>query len=103
MLLTDLIAEISTIKIIGSENVDIKNICSDSRKVTEGDLFVAVKGVAVDGHAYINTAIKNGAKVIFCQDIPSEIKPEVTYVQVEDRAECLGLLASAYYEYPSEK
>ena len=103
MLLTDLIAEISTKKILGSVDVDIKNICADSRKVTDGDLFVAVNGVAVDGHKYIDTAIEKGAKVIVCQNLPSEIKEGITYVQVEDSADCLGRLASAYYDYPSEK
>ena len=103
MLLTDLIAEISTKKILGCENVDIKNICADSRKVTEGDLFVAVNGVAVDGHQYVSTAIEKGAKVIVCQTLPSSLQDGVTYVQVEDSADCLGRLASAYYDYPSEK
>ena len=103
MLLTDLIAEISFIKIIGSENVDIKNICADSRKVTSGDLFVAINGVAVNGHKFIGTAIENGAKVVFCEQCPAEINPEVTYVLVDDTTDCLGKLASAYYDYPSEK
>ena len=103
MLLTDLIAEISTKKILGSVDVDIKNICADSRKVTDGDLFVAVNGVAVDGHKYIDTAIENGAKVIVCQNLPSATEEGITYVQVEDSADCLGRLASAYYDYPSEK
>ena len=103
MLLTDLIAEISTKKILGSVDVDIKNICADSRKVTDGDLFVAVNGVAVDGHKYIGTAIEKGAKVIVCQNLPSATEEGITYVQVEDSADCLGRLASAYYDYPSEK
>ena len=103
MLLTDLIAEISTKKILGSVDVDIKNICADSRKVTDGDLFVAVNGVAVDGHKYIDTAIEKGAKVIVCQNLPSTTEEGITYVQVEDSADCLGRLASAYYDYPSEK
>ena len=103
MLLTDLLAEISTIKIIGSENVDVKNICADSRKVTDGDLFVAVNGVAQDGHKYIDTAIEKGAKVIVCQNLPSQTKEGITYVKVEDSADTLGRLASAYYDYPSEK
>ncbi len=103
MLLTDLIAEISTIKIIGSKNIDIKNICADSRKVADGDLFVAVNGVSVDGHKYIETSIEKGAKVIVCENLPKELNAEITYIQVDDSTECLGLLASAYYNYPSEK
>ena len=103
MLLTDLIAEICTIKIIGNVDVDIKNICADSRKVTPGDLFVAINGVAVNGHKFIGIAIENGAKVVFCEQCPTEINPEVTYVLVDDTTDCLGKLASAYYDYPSEK
>lgn len=45
---------------MGADNVDITNIQSDSRRVTKGSLFVAVRGTAVDGHAYMDSAIGEG-------------------------------------------
>ena len=52
----------------GSGNPEITAVCSDSRKVIPGALFVAVKGFAGDGHAYIGTAISMGAAAIVYQD-----------------------------------
>ena len=52
----------------------------DSRKVTEGQTFVAIKGLTVDGHDFIGSAIEKGAKKIICEhkidfDIDYEIVP----------------------------
>ena len=40
---------------------------NDSRKVTKGQTFVAIKGLTVDGHDYIDKAIANGASEIICE------------------------------------
>jgi len=96
--------------ITGDVNMDILNIQSDSRKVEAGTLFVAVKGTAVDGHIYIESAIKNGAVAIVCEEIPSIEIEELkilnavpTFIRVKDSAEALGLLASQWYDNPSTK
>ena len=48
-----------------------RNICVDSRTVADGDIFVAVKGTACDGHDFIDQALDNGAKYIVCQQAPN--------------------------------
>ena len=53
---------------VGDGAAEIDAICSDSRKVTRGSLFVAVKGYAVDGHEYISRAIGKGARAIVYED-----------------------------------
>ena len=57
------------ISIEGSASIAISDICNDSRKVTPGALFVAVKGFACDGHRFIEDAVRNGASAVICEDI----------------------------------
>nr|WP_321523251.1 UDP-N-acetylmuramoyl-L-alanyl-D-glutamate--2,6-diaminopimelate ligase [uncultured Macellibacteroides sp.] len=86
----------------GTDNLDIKGIAADSRKVTEGFLFVAVKGTATDGHDFIPVAIGNGAIAVVCEMLPDTTVGNVTYIVVPNSAEALGKLASAWYEFPSD-
>lgn len=87
----------------GSNDVIVANIQSDSRKVTDGSMFVAVRGTAVDGHSYIESAINRGAKSIVCEEIPDMLKDKCTFVLVKDSAEALGRLLSRWYGDPSSK
>src|SRR5258708_25644771 len=80
---------------------EIKGIADDSRNVKNGFLFIAIKGLNVDGHKYISQAIKNGAKVIVGEE---DLKLEgVKYVKVKNSREELGILASKWYRNPSSK
>lgn len=73
----------------------------DSRKVEKGDLFVAVKGTAFDGHSFIPAAILAGAEFIVCENLPEEISEKVNYIVVEDSSRALGIIASNYFDNPS--
>lgn len=86
----------------GGTDVEITELVYDSRKAVPGCLFVCVKGMAVDGHAFAKEVIKKGAAAIVVQD---EIKaPEhVTVIQVEDARYGLALLSCAWFHYPAEK
>jgi UDP-N-acetylmuramoyl-L-alanyl-D-glutamate--2,6-diaminopimelate ligase len=101
MKLDQLIHNIPVKKAIGSTNIEVNQICFDSRKVQSGDVFVAVRGAAVDGHRFIETALLNGAKAIVCEAIPAETQSEVCYVEVANSAAALGLMASEFYGHPS--
>ncbi len=82
-------------------NEEIKGIADDSRNVEDGFLFIAIKGLTVDGHKYIPQAIKNGAKVIVGEE---DLKlKDVKYVKVKNSREELGILASKWYGNPSSK
>jgi UDP-N-acetylmuramoyl-L-alanyl-D-glutamate--2,6-diaminopimelate ligase len=74
-------------------------VCADSRKVQKGDIFVAVTGTHVDGHAYIRQALELGAGHIVAQ----KRVDGCPCVIVEDTAEALGLLAQASYGNPSQR
>jgi UDP-N-acetylmuramoyl-L-alanyl-D-glutamate--2,6-diaminopimelate ligase len=87
----------------GSADVEISAIVFDSRKVVPGCLFVAVKGTAVDGHDYIEQAVKDGAAVIICEELPHHVTGEVDFLMVANSAEALGILSSNFYNNPSDK
>ncbi len=86
----------------GSVDIVINKVQADSRSVTKGDLFVAVRGTKVDGHEFILNSIQQGAVAIVCEEAPSNIDKDITIVKVDDSAEALGLVASAYYGHPSK-
>ena len=75
----------------------------DSRKVEKGALFVAVKGVASDGHAFVEMAVAKGAAAIVCEKMPDAMNGSVAYVQVENSAVAAAELAHNFYGQPSEK
>ena len=81
---------------------EVNAIEFDSRKVEEGALFVAIKGVASDGHDFIDKAIEKGAKVIVCEQI-SLVQEKVLYIVVEDSASALAMMCKCFYDDPSDK
>lgn len=83
-------------------NPVIKSLQFDSRKVTEGALFVAIKGIETDGHLFINKAIEQGARVVLCEEIENA-KENVLYIRVTDTAATLGRLANTFYGAPSQQ
>jgi UDP-N-acetylmuramoyl-L-alanyl-D-glutamate--2,6-diaminopimelate ligase len=102
--LTNLIKNLEPVKIIGNTDIEINDICFDSRKVTTGSLFVAIKGNQSDGHDYIENAIKSGATAIVAESIPESLQnlPTASIV-VSNSAKALGLMASCFYDNPSAK
>lgn len=102
MLLKEILYNTNILSILGGTEVEISSICIDSRKVTNGSMFIAVKGNAVDGHEYIEKAIALGAIAIVCETLPVTIKKDVTYVQVENSAIASAVLAHNYFGAPSE-
>ena len=103
MILSDLVQNVLTLSVKGDIDTDVVDVQFDSRKVNAGSVFVATKGTATNGHDFIETAVEKGAKAIVCETFPESFADGVTYVQVEDSAETLGKMASAYYGFPSDK
>lgn len=101
--LSDILYKVATTALAGNTDIDIKDVQIDSRKVQEGSLFIAVKGVAVDGHQFISKAVELGAAAVVCEEIPSSQKEGVTYVETSDSAEAAGLIAHNFYDQPTTK
>ena len=102
-LLQDILFRVNIRSVDGATAVDIIDLQIDSRKVSSGSAFIAIKGSSADGHQFIDTAVNNGAKAIICETLPSGRTEGVTYVQVENSAAAAGYMAHNYYGQPSEK
>jgi UDP-N-acetylmuramoyl-L-alanyl-D-glutamate--2,6-diaminopimelate ligase len=81
----------------------VSSIAIDSRKVIKGTAFVAIIGVAQDGHNYIEKAIELGAKVIVCENMPALLVEGVTYIKVANTQEAVAYMAHQFYDAPSTK
>ncbi len=101
--LSDLLSAIAVEEIIGSEDKIITSLECDSRKIKLGSLFVAVRGVNVDGHKFIPLVTLAGAAAIVCEELPERLESTVTYIKVANTAVALGFLASEWWGNPSRK
>ncbi|MDO4949316.1 MAG: UDP-N-acetylmuramoyl-L-alanyl-D-glutamate--2,6-diaminopimelate ligase [Bacteroidales bacterium] len=82
---------------------EIIGIDIDSRLVKPNHLFVAIKGTQTDGHAYIPTAIQNGAIAIVCERLPEQTDSNVAYILVENTELVIGSLATHFYGNPTRR
>ena len=103
MKLNELLKNITPIKIIGNDGVEITGVNIDSRRIKTGHLFVAMKGTQVDGHLFIGKAIELGAISVLCEDLPEVLQEGITYVQVESTEDAVGKVATLFYGDPSHK
>ena len=100
--LKNIVYNVSIESTIGSMDKTIAAVHYDSRSVGVGDLFVAIKGGAFDGHTFISKAIALGATVVVCRNLPEKIVEGVTYITVTNTSRALAFMASNYYENPSK-
>jgi len=103
MKLNEVLKNITPIKIVGNDNVEITGVNIDSRRIKAGHLFVAIKGTQVDGHQFIDKAIELGADAVLCEELPEKLSDHVTYVQVESTEDAVGKVATLFYGNPSHK
>ena len=101
--LRDILYTVRITSTSGDMNVEVKGVAFDSRKVEQGFLFVAMKGVNSNGHNYIDTAIAAGAVAIVCEGLPENINHLISYVTVKSTTHSLGIICDNYYGNPSKK
>lgn len=103
MQLLQLIQSIKPKQVIGPKNPEITSLTFDSRKVTPGSMFVAIRGTSFDGHTFIPLLEHSGVGAIVCEQLPDKLLPGISYVVVENTAIALGLLSSEWFGHPSRK
>ena len=107
MKLNDIIKDCGAVSVKGDTGTEITSVCSDSRKVVAGAMFIAVKGFASDGHAFIGSAIEKGAAAVVYEednDIAAAAGgKDVVFVKVESSRHALAIIASNFYGRPSEQ
>lgn len=101
--LKDILFKVDVEAVKGSTNIKVGSICFDSRLVREDTLFVAQRGLNFDGHTFIEKAVEEGATVVVCEVLPESLSNRVTYVLVLNSSIALAVLASNFYDNPSEK
>ena len=99
----EILYKVNINKVIGDTGTLIRNVVSDSREVIEKDLYIAIDGVNVNGHKFINSAIKKGAICIVCEVLPEKLHEGILYVLVKSTRESVGIISSNYFSNPSSK
>ena len=99
--LKDILFGVPLQTVSGSTHIQVSDITYDSRNVKKDALFVAIKGTAHDGHAHISDAIKKGAAAVLCEEIPTPLQKEVTYVSCTNSRRALATVAAHWYDNPS--
>lgn len=100
-MLNDILYKVSIRSIQGNTNIDVKDLQIDSRKVSNGSCFIAIKGSVADGHQFIEAAVANGATAVICEILPATINDKVTYIEVENSAAAAGYISHNFYAEPS--
>ncbi len=102
ILLKDILYKVTINAVAGNTGIGIGAIDFDSRKISNGDLFVAIRGNVTDGHHFIDIAIKNGAIGVVCEAMPENLIDGITYIEVGSSSKALAIMSSNYYGTPSE-
>lgn len=101
MRLSHLVRPLMKYRRIGSEDPEITNLTADSRQVRPGSLFVAVRGYTIDGHAFAEDAVRNGAIALLVDtEMPKLSVPQIV---VSDTRKASGILATRFYGDPSSR
>ncbi len=98
MRLKELLEGIPVLSATADLEMEISDVCYDSRAVKPGGLFVAMTGFAVDGHDFIEKALEAGAAAVLCQRAPGG---EIPYVQVEDSRRALAVAGANFFGHPA--
>lgn len=111
MILEEIISQCNAAAVSGPSGIDISAVCCDSRKVTPGAAFIAVRGFAGDGHKFIASAIEKGASAVLYEDeealrgqlegLDGAVREKVALVRVPDSRYAVAMAADAFYGHPS--
>lgn len=82
---------------------EVTGVTSDSREVTPGAMFVAVRGFSTDGHRHIDAAIDAGAVAVVCLEYPGLCRPSVRYILVQDARKALADVSRIFFGNASDK
>lgn len=102
--LTKLLEKLTFECIQGSTECEVTEVIYDSRKVSDGCLFICIEGANFDGHKFAGNVAEQGAKVlVVSKDVPEVADKEVTVIQVSDTRYAMAFIAAAWFDYPANK
>ena len=100
MKLNELLRDIEVTGLHAPADMEVSDVCYDSRKAAPGAAFIAVRGYETDGHKYIPAAVDKGASLVICEEAPSV---ETPYVLVKDSRRAMALAAANFFGRPAEE
>lgn len=102
-ILQDILYKVHLKQVHGSTGINVKDIQIDSRQITTGSVFVAIRGAQSDGHAFIDKAVSLGTVAVVCEEMPTTFAEGVTYLQVTNSQEAVAYMAHNFYGSPSAR
>lgn len=105
MKLSTLLEGLPVTKILGNAEIEISNVCYDSRKAVQGSVFVCIVGYETDGHKYIDKAVLAGISAVVVQNGSqiSEIPEGVCVVYADDTRKMLAGMSAAFFGHPEKE
>jgi len=103
MKLYELLKDLDYTLINGDLDVDITSICYDSRKAQENSIFVCINGNNVNGHNFINKAIKDGAVAVIVEEEFQFKNEKIALIKVNNTKSALASIANLFYKEPSKE
>lgn len=103
MLLRDILYKVNLRSVSGTTEIEINELQSDSRSITKGDCFIAMRGTLHDGHNHIADAVSSGAIAVICEELPEYLNEDVTYVEVMNTSVAAGIMSHTFFGEPSLK
>ncbi|NNF01844.1 MAG: UDP-N-acetylmuramoyl-L-alanyl-D-glutamate--2,6-diaminopimelate ligase [Bacteroidia bacterium] len=102
-LLKDILYRSGLVEVIGDTSIEISSLTFNSKEVSKGALFIALKGLTVDGHSFIEAAIDSGATAIVCEDLPADLNSSITYIKVNNSSIALAEVSNNFFDQPSSE
>ena len=96
-LIREILYKVDINSVVGNTSLSINKVEFDSRLVSEGDMYIAINGVSVNGHDFINQAVESGATCIVCENLPENQVEEIVYISVLSSRDALAVISSNYY------
>ncbi len=106
MKLNLLLEQLTYTCLCGNEDIDIKAVVYDSRKVTKGCMFICIKGANFDGHEFASRAVEQGAAaLVISEDIvlKEDVAKKITVIRVEDTRYAMAFISAAWFSHPARK
>ncbi|RYE15189.1 MAG: UDP-N-acetylmuramoyl-L-alanyl-D-glutamate--2,6-diaminopimelate ligase, partial [Sphingobacteriales bacterium] len=102
-ILQDILYKVAIRAVAGNTAVEVRDLQIDSRRVSAGSVFIAIKGATTDGHQFVDTAIEKGAVAVIIESMPAQTREGITYIHVQNSASAAGFMAHSFYGSPSER
>ena len=101
--LKELLAELTYECIRGTDDIEVTEVVYDSRKVTQGSLFICIPGANADGHDFAAQVAEAGARVLVVQkEVQLPETAQVTVIRVADTRYAMAFISAAWFGHPAK-